>query len=135
MNKKELIVTILVGTLIVASGVALALRLNPAPQGLGDAGVTRMEGAATSGETLVATTDTNLVAKNAGRQYLIVCKTNTQNNQSQISFSINASASHGRGVVLDSRHPCWESNDLDLFTGLLEAVASPSAASVSWMYY
>ena len=100
---------------------------------LGAAGENLFTGIATTGEISVATTDTNVVGRDSARQYLKICKTNPSSSDlRQITLAVNASASHGRGFVLDARVPCQEFAGLTLVTGLIEAVASPSAASVSY---
>lgn len=89
-------------------------------------------GSSTNGEISVATTDTNIIARNAARQYLRLCMTSTLTSSlRQVTFAVNSSASHGRGFVLDSRVPCIEFRD-PIVTGAFEGVASPSAASVSY---
>jgi len=102
----------------------------------GAAGVTTFTGSSTGGEASVTTTGTEIVSRSAGRTYLIICKTNSSNTDlRQVTLAVNASPSHGRGVILDGRVPCWESNDLNLVTGEINGVASPSAASVSYMQW
>lgn len=89
-------------------------------------------GNSTGGETLIAAgNDTKFLSANVARRYVRICKTNTQNSQSQISFAIGSSASDGRGFILDSRAPCVVFTD-PLVTGAMWAMASPSAASISY---
>lgn len=123
--------------LVVAIVAVLALFIGLQKSGnLGLAGVTLFTGSSNGGEVSVATTGTEIVARSSGRSYLVVCKTNSSESDSrQITLAINASPSHGRGVLLDGRQPCWESNDLNLITGEINGVASPSAASVSYMQW
>lgn len=97
----------------------------------GAAGVTLFTGSSVGGESLVATTGTEAVARKSDRSYLRVCKTSLSS-ASQITLAVNASPSHGRGIILDNRVPCWESSDLNLVTGEINGVASPSAASLSY---
>lgn len=135
MNKKETIALIAVLTIAVFIGGILAIKVAvpKAELNAGAAGVTLFTGSSTNGSTLVATSGGEVVPRSSGRSYLIICKTaQSSTDTRQVTLAVNASPSFSRGILLDSTHRCWESNDLNLVTGEFNGVASPSAASVSY---
>lgn len=127
----------LIATAFLVGGFVLVLVVSHVlPHSLGASAQTIIfTGSSNNGEVSIATTDTNILEKNPARNYLKVCKTSPMSDNRQITFAINSSASHGRGFILDNRVPCMEFGDTNVITGLLEAVASPSAASVSFSWY
>ena len=103
---------------------------------LGGAGVYQLTGAGTRGEVLVsASNDTRVVVTNTARTYLEICKTNSVASNVVISMSVNASASHSTGITLSNFRPCFISNDNNLVMGGFWAIASPSAASLSYQQW
>lgn len=112
----------------------------PEPQlNAGAAGVVMWPGSSTGDDVRVASaSSTDLVPRKADRQYLMICKDNDAAS-TEIYFAINASATYSEGGVLNSARPCWESTDLNLVSGEINAIASIAAAgdyaSVSYLQW
>jgi hypothetical protein len=79
------------------------------------------------------TNDTKIISANGARQYIEICKVSAlSTSNTTFSLSVNASASQDSGIQLNNNRPCFVSNDLNLITGGFWALASPSAASLSY---
>lgn len=91
-----------------------------------------------NGEVSVGIVDTDIVTADGSRTYLRICLTNNHvNDLRQVTLVVDsaASISHGRGFLLDRKTPCIEFVDATLVSGLIEGIASPSAASVSFTHW
>lgn len=133
---KQFLIASYVVVALLIGGYAVAHYLDVLPdRELGAAGVYLLTGSGTKGEKSIASNnDTKIIDINTSRQYLEICKVNATNNVT-FSLGVNSSASADSGIQLNNNRPCFIANDLNLVTGAFWALASPSAASISYQEF
>jgi len=131
MKAKIIIAIILVGLGIFAGWVLFRSKTNT---GFGVDYVNLITGSDVNHDSiLVGTTVTEITAHNSGRVYMDLCNDTYESSIVYLYFG-KTSASHnfGQGVRL-SAGDCFEIDSNFLYTGVIYGLASPSAASVSFV--